>query len=150
MRKLKKIIKNKVVKFNEIINLKDFPSKIIKLEGKKFIIDQKSCSIYFEDIIKSKFKISKREDPTNYLKAIKNKVEIKNMIDAHIIDGVALTRFIYWIKKIKKKKLTEFEAQKKLENFRKLNKNYLYPSFDTIAGSGKNGAIVHYRAKKGL
>ena len=146
--KAKKIIKNKVVKFNEIINLKDFPRKIIKLKGKKFIIDQKSCSIYFEDIIKSKFKISKREDPTYYLKAIKNKVEIKNMIDAHIIDGVALTRFIYWIKNIRKKKLTEFEAQKKLENFRKLNKNYLYPSFDTIAGSGKNGAIVHYRAKK--
>ena len=146
--KAKKIIKNKVVKFNEIINLKDFPSKIVKLKGKKFIIDQKSCSIYFEDIIKSKFKISKREDPTYYLKAIKNKVEIKNMIDAHIIDGVALTRFIYWIKNIRKKKLTEFEAQKKLENFRKLNKNYLYPSFDTIAGSGKNGAIVHYRAKK--
>ena len=146
--KAKKIIKNKVVKFNEIINLKDFPKRIVKLNGKKFIIDQKSCSIYFEDIIKSKFKISKREDPTYYLKAIKNKVEIKNMIDAHIIDGVALTRFIYWIKNIRKKKLTEFEAQKKLENFRKLNKNYLYPSFDTIAGSGKNGAIVHYRAKK--
>ena len=146
--KAKKIIKNKVVKFNEIINLKDFPSKIVKLKGKKFIIDQKSCSIYFEDIIKSKFKISKREDPTYYLKAIKNKVEIKNMIDAHIIDGVALTRFIYWIKNIRKKKLTEFQAQNKLENFRKLNKNYLYPSFDTIAGSGKNGAIVHYRAKK--
>ena len=101
--KAKKIIKNKVVKFNEIINLKDFPSKIVKLKGKKFIIDQKSCSIYFEDIIKSKFKISKREDPTYYLKAIKNKVEIKNMIDAHIIDGVALTRFIYWIKNIRKK-----------------------------------------------
>jgi Xaa-Pro aminopeptidase len=40
------------------------------------------------------------------------------------------------------------QAQNKLESFRKLNKNYLYPSFDTIAGSGKNGAIVHYRAHK--
>ena len=40
-------------------------------------------------------------------------------------------------------------SQNKLESFRKLNKNYLYPSFDTIAGSGKNGAIVHYRAQKG-
>ena len=40
------------------------------------------------------------------------------------------------------------QAQNKLESFRKLNKNYLYPSFDTIAGSGKNGAIVHYRANK--
>ena len=68
------------------------------------------------------------------------------MINAHIIDGVALTKFIYWIKTIKK--ITEVEAAKKLERFRKLNKNFLYPSFDTIAGSGKNGAIVHYRANK--
>ena len=70
------------------------------------------------------------------------------MINAHILDGVALTKFLFWIKKINKKKITEVEAAKKLENFRKLNKNFLYPSFDTIAGSGKNGAIVHYRAKK--
>ena len=40
------------------------------------------------------------------------------------------------------------QAQSKLESFRKLNKNYLFPSFETIAGSGKNGAIVHYRATK--
>jgi len=52
------------------------------------------------------------------------------------------------MKKINKKKITEVEAAKKLEKFRKKNKNFLYPSFDTIAGSGKNGAIVHYRAKK--
>ena len=40
----------------------------------------------------------------------------------------------------------KLDAEKKLENFRKKSKNYLYPSFNTIAGSGKNGAIVHYRA----
>ncbi len=62
--------------------------------------------------------------------------------------GVALTKFIYWIKKINKNKITEVEAAKKLEKFRKMHKSFLYPSFDTIAGSGKNGAIVHYRAKK--
>ena len=70
------------------------------------------------------------------------------MINAHIIDGVALTKFIYWIKKINKKKITEVDAATKLEKFRKMNKSYLYPSFDTIAGSGKNGAIIHYRARK--
>ena len=70
------------------------------------------------------------------------------MVNAHILDGIALTKFIYWIKKINKKKITEVEAAKKLEKFRKINKNFLYPSFDTIAGSGKNGAIVHYRATK--
>ena len=52
------------------------------------------------------------------------------------------------LKNVRKKRLNEFQAQKKLENFRKLNKYYLYPSFETIAGSGKNGAIVHYRANK--
>ena len=70
------------------------------------------------------------------------------MIKSHISDGVALTKFIYWIKNINKKKITEIHAQNKLEQFRKKNKNYLYPSFDTIAGTGKNGAIVHYRAKQ--
>ena len=70
------------------------------------------------------------------------------MIKSHVIDGVALTKFIYWIKKVNKKKITEVDAQIKLEKFRKQNKNYLYPSFETIAGTGENGAIVHYRAKK--
>jgi Xaa-Pro aminopeptidase len=70
------------------------------------------------------------------------------MINTHIKDGLALTKFIFWIKNINKKKITETIAQNKLENFRKLNKNYLFPSFNTIAGTGSNGAIVHYRATK--
>ena len=70
------------------------------------------------------------------------------MINTHILDGVALTKFIHWIKCTNKKVINEVQAQNKLESFRKLNKNYLYPSFDTIAGAGKNGAIVHYKAKK--
>ena len=142
------LIKEKKIKSNEFIDIKDFSKKILQLKGNNFIIDDKSCSVYFEDIIKSKFKIIKKKDPIYLLKAIKNKTEIKNMIDAHIIDGVALTKFIYWIKNINKKKISEVDAQNKLEKFRKMNKNYLYPSFNTIAGSGANGAIVHYRATK--
>ncbi len=147
-KKSKNLIKKKLIKSNEFINIKDFSKKILQLKGDNFIIDDKSCSIYFEDIIKSKFKIIKREDPTYLLKAIKNKTEINNMINTHIIDGAALTKFIYWIKNTNKKQINEVQAQNKLEQFRKMNKNYLYPSFDTIAGSGSNGAIVHYRAKK--
>ncbi len=147
--KCKKLIKNKNIKLNQILDVNEFQNKIFKLKGKKFIIDDKSCSIFFENLIISKFKIVSREDPSYFLKAIKNKVEINNMINAHILDGAALTKFIYWIKKINKKKITEVEAAKKLEKFRKMNKSFLYPSFDTIAGSGKNGAIVHYRAKRG-
>ena len=148
IKKAKRIVKEKIISSNELVNINNFSRKILELKGNNFIIDNKSCSIYYENIINSKFKITKRDDPTYYLKAIKNKTEIKNMIGAHILDGVALTKFIYWIKNVNKKKINEVQAQNKLENFRKLNKNYLYPSFDTIAGSGKNGAIVHYRAKK--
>ena len=142
------LIKNKVIKKNEFLDTNDLSKKISQLKGKNFIVDDKSCSIFFENLINSKFKIISREDPIYLFKAIKNTTEINNMINAHIFDGVALTKFLYWIKKINKKKITEVEAAKKLKNFRKLNKNFLYPSFDTIAGSGPNGAIVHYRAKK--
>ncbi|WP_435095950.1 M24 family metallopeptidase [Candidatus Pelagibacter bacterium nBUS_27] len=131
-----------------MINTNDLPKNILASSGKSFIIDNKSCSVFYENIIKSKFRIIKREDPTYLLKAIKNNTEISNMIKSHVIDGVALTKFIYWIKKINKKKITEVDAQIKLEKFRKRSNNYLYPSFETIAGSGENGAIVHYRAKK--
>ena len=48
------------------------------------------------------------------------------MINVHILDGVALTKFIYWIKNINKKQITEVDAQNKLERFRKLNKDYLF------------------------
>jgi len=148
LKKCKNLFKNKIINSNEFIDINEFPREILRLKGKNFIIDDNSCSIFFENIIKSKFRIIKREDPTYYLKAIKNKTEIDNMKKVHVFDGVALTKFIYWIKNINKKKITEVDAQNKLEKFRKMNKYFLYPSFDTIAGSGKNGAIVHYRAKK--
>jgi Xaa-Pro aminopeptidase len=146
--KAKKLMKEKIINKNQLLITSDLPKKILTLVGKNFIIDDKSCSIFYENIIKSKFKIIKRKDPTYFLKAIKNTTEINNMIKSHIIDGVALTKFIYWIKKINKKKITEVDAQIKLEKFRKRSNNYLYPSFETIAGAGGNGAIVHYRAKK--
>jgi Xaa-Pro aminopeptidase len=147
-KKVKNLIKKKIINKNQLIVTRNLPKKILFIGGKNFIIDNKSCSVFYENIIKSKFKIIKREDPTYLLKAIKNNTEINNMIKSHIIDGVALTKFIYWIKKINKKKITEVDAQIKLEKIRKKNNKYLYPSFETIAGSGENGAIVHYRAKK--
>jgi Xaa-Pro aminopeptidase len=147
--KAKKLIKEKIIKKNQLVATDDLPKKILSSGGKNFIIDNKSCSVFYENIIKSKFSITKREDPTYLLKAIKNNAEIDNMISSHVIDGVALTKFIYWIKKVNKKKITEVDAQIKLEKFRKKSNKYLYPSFETIAGTGKNGAIVHYRAKKG-
>jgi Xaa-Pro aminopeptidase len=69
-------------------------------------------------------------------------------LNSHIEDGVALTKFLYWIKNCKINKITERYVENKLETFRKKSNNYLYPSFNTIAGSGPNGAIIHYRSTK--
>ena len=143
-----KIVKEKKFKRDQIINPKKFEELILRLDGKKFIIDALSCSVLNEKIIKSNFRVIEEVDPCYKLKSIKNSTEIKNTINAHIEDGLALTKFIYWIKNINKKKITEIEAKNKLQKFRKLNKNYLFPSFDTIAGAGANGAIVHYQVSK--
>ena len=143
-----KLIKENKISSKQIIEPKNFEKFIENLKGKRIIIDNKTCSIFNENILKNKFKVLKKDDPIYLLKSVKNNIEIKNMVDTHIIDGVALTKFLYWMKIKNKKRITEYDAQKKLEYFRKKNKNYLFPSFDTIAGSGGNGAIVHYRATK--
>ena len=147
-KKVKNLIKDKKISSNQIINPNDFKLFIEKQKKGKILIDPKTCSLFFEHIIKTKFKISINGDPIYLMKSIKNKMEIKNMVHSHILDGLALTKFIYWIKEVNKKRITEFEAQNKLEEFRKKNSNYLYPSFNTIAGAGGNGAIIHYRATK--
>jgi Xaa-Pro aminopeptidase len=143
---IKKIIKEKKISQSQVFDVEDFSKLINNLTGKNFINDNKTCSIFHEDIIKSKFKILDKDDPIYKLKSIKNSHEINHMIEAHKKDGLALTKFIYWIKNINKKTITEVDAQNKLEKFRKLSEDYLFPSFNTIAGSGSNGAIVHYRA----
>ena len=144
--KVSKIIKSKNFKNCIVVQPNKFEKFINNLRGKNFIIDSQTCSMENQRIIQSKFKIISKNDPCYLFKAVKNSTEIKNMINTHIEDGAALTKFIYWIKNKNKKKITEIDAEKKLEKFRRINRNYLFPSFNTIAGTGSNGAIVHYRA----
>ena len=126
-------------------------SKILsEIKKKKFIIDKNSCSYFFENIISKNNKILNFHDPIYFLKAIKGKQEIENIKKAHIYDGVALTKYLFWLKKnYNKKKITEISASKKLLKFRKKNKKFKFLSFPTISGTGPNGAIIHYKATKG-
>ena len=112
-----------------------------------FLIDKFSCSFFYKKLIAKKFKYDEKNDPIYILKAKKNNVEISNSVKSHILDGAALTKFIYWVKNnVNKFKITELSAKRKLEKLRKKNSNYQFPSFNTISGSGPNGAIVHYKA----
>ncbi len=141
-----RILKKKEFSRTSFFNENQIESFLNKLKVKKIIIDRNSCSVSIENLINSKFKISKIGDPLYLMKSVKNKVEINNMIESHIHDGVAVTKFLYWIKKNQNKKISEIDAEKKLEFFRRQNKNYLFPSFSTISAAGKNGSIIHYRA----
>lgn len=85
-------------------------------------------------------------DPCQLPKACKNEAEQQGAIAAHIRDGLAVTRFLCWLSSQHPAALTELEVAAKLESFRAQSPLYLEPSFNTISGSGPNGAIVHYRA----
>ena len=148
LKKIKNIrnkIKYKKIKF---FSFEKFYDILVKSNSSFFTIDKLTCSVFFQGLIGSRYKINNYVDPIYYLKSIKNKIEIKNMELAHVKDGVALTKFLYWIKQQKNFGFDELFLEKKLETFRKKNKEYIYPSFNTIAGSGPNSAIIHYRATK--
>ena len=123
-------------------------SKILKkIKKKNFIIDDNSCSIFFKTIINKNNKILDQQDPIYFFKAVKGKQEIKNIKKAHIYDGVALTKYLFWLKNnFNKKNITEITASNKLLEFRKRNKSFKFLSFPTISGTGPNGAIIHYKA----
>ena len=141
---LKKKYKN--IKFLDIKYMDVFLSKV---KNKKVLIDSSTCSICHEKILKKDNKIINYLDPIYFLKSVKSKVEIENIIKSHIHDGAALTKFLFWVKKnYKNKNINEISAQEKLLKFRKKNNNFKFLSFPTISGSGPNGAIIHYQASK--
>ena len=147
-KKINKKLKKKLSNI-KIINIKYIEQFLQKMKNKTVQLDSSSCSIFFKNIIKKNNIIIEKKDPIYFLKAIKNKTEISNTIKAHIHDGAALTKFLFWVKNnFKKKVITEISAQNKLLQFRKNNKTFKSLSFPTISGSGPNGAIIHYKANK--
>ncbi len=134
------------IKFLNIDRLTNFLQSI---KNKKFIIDSNTCSFFYEKLILKNNKILNFEDPIYLFKSIKTRKEIQNIKKAHISDGVALTKYLLWLKKnFPNKNITELSAEKKLLYFRKKNNDFLFSSFPTISGTGPNGAIIHYKATK--
>ena len=88
-----------------------------------------------------------RPSPIVPMKAVKNAVEQENLRRAHLADGIALTRFLRWLKcDAVRERATELSAAAKLEEYRRESADYLEPSFDPILAYGPHGAIVHYEA----
>lgn len=87
--------------------------------------------------------------PGNLMKAIKNETELEGFRTVMVRDGVAMVKFLYWLKhNAGKEKMTEYSIGKKLRNFREEGENFVGESFASIVGYQGNGAIVHYSAKE--
>ena len=133
----------------KFLDIKVCTETLLKIKKKKFIIDSSSCSFFLKTIIDKNNTILNLQDPIYFFKAIKGKQEIENIKKAHIYDGVALTKYLFWLKKnFYRKNITEITASQKLLRFRKKNKKFKFLSFPTISGTGPNGAIIHYKATR--
>lgn len=115
--------------------------------GKSVWVDPGSSPVKAAEIVKSAGgSVVSEKSPIQLMKAKKNAVEIQGTIDAHIRDGVAVTRFLSAISGPDAGKYDEITASDLLQKFREEGKNFRDLSFDTISGAGANGAIVHYRS----
>ena len=117
------------------------------LKGKTVRLDQASAADALTRLITDGGgKPMRGADPITLMKSVKNHAEIEGSREAHKRDGVAMARFLSWFEReAPAGKLTEIDAVKALESFRRDSGKLKDISFPTIAGSGPNGAIVHYR-----
>lgn len=98
----------------------------------------------YNNIPKDVKKVEKR-NPSVLFKAMKNPIEIENIKKAQIKDGVAHTKFMYWLKhNIGKETITEISASNKLDEFRAEQGEFIRPSFEPISSFAEHAAIVHY------
>jgi Xaa-Pro aminopeptidase len=142
-----------------LVSIDDFSDALVDLSGQRISIDDKSCPMWILNELQSnavchstnfakKPKILFKPDVCEQLKAVKHKFEIEGMKSCHIKDGVAVTKFLCWFdeKITNNNTLSEIDAANALYNLRKAQIGFSENSFATIAASGKNGAIVHYKA----
>jgi Xaa-Pro aminopeptidase len=127
------------------------------LQNQKILLNEDVVNARLIQNLSAHCELIMGKNPTELMKAVKNPTELSNMRAAHIKDGVAVTRFIYNIKKYgellkagqwKEKPLTEMKAGEILEGLRREQAGFLGNSFDSIMAYGEHGAIVHYSATK--
>ena len=115
------------------------------MKSESIMLDPSTTPAWFAQMLDQASLIEK-SDPIALPKSRKNKAEIDGAERAHLLDGVALCKFLHWItQETGSNSVTEIDAVKQLEAFRAASGKLLDISFDTIAGSGPHGAIVHYR-----
>jgi Xaa-Pro aminopeptidase len=119
----------------------------VKLINEATIIDASKLNAKIYSLLSKDIEIIDEINITTRLKAVKNDIEISNIEKSQIRDGVAMVRFIKWLKEsIKKEKITEISASKKLTELRAMGENYKGDSFNTIAGYKDHAAMMHYSA----
>ena len=123
----------------------EFFEDIKKLKGNILVDFNKISYAIYEAITKNN--LINSMNPSTYFKSHKNETEIANTKDIHIQDGVAIVKFMYWLKNnYKKENITEFSAEEKINSLREKIEGYIDLSFSTISAFGKNAAMMHYSA----
>lgn len=113
----------------------------------RLLLCEKQINYRLKKELGDRVSILDRPNPTTHMKAIKNPVEQDNLRKAHLMDAVAVTKFMYWLKtSAGKMPMTELSAAEELERRRREHPSFIEPSFETISACGANGAIVHYSA----
>lgn len=121
-----------------------------KLSGKRVLLDCKRVNFRLAEAVKS-CEIISDPNPAELLKAVKNPSEIDNIRYAHLLDGIAVTKFMYWLKtNVGKVKITEADAADCIDDLRRKVgwEHYIAPSFDTISAYNANAAMMHYSADR--
>ena len=116
-------------------------------ENEVVLIDTSKVNYAIYNNIPSNVQKIEERNPSILFKSIKNEIELKNIRNSHIKDGVAFTKFMYWLKNnIGKIEITEISATQKLEAFRREQDKFIEPSFSTIAAYKDHAAMMHYSA----
>ena len=147
--KIDEDIKHELSKENVQIKGYDEVYEFIKNIGENevVLIDTSKVNYAIYNNIPSNVQKIEERNPSILFKSIKNEIELKNIRNSHIKDGVAFTKFMYWLKNnIGKIDITEISATQKLEDFRREQDKFIEPSFSTIAAYKDHAAMMHYSA----